>query len=419
MNHMRQSKLFSKTQKELPKDEVAVNAKLLIKAGFIHKVMAGVYEYLPLGFRVLQKINTVIQEEMDATGAEELYLSVLQSKETWATSGRWDLAKDVMYQFKDASGKEIGLGWTHEEPLTLIAKQFISSYNDLPKAVYQIQTKFRNEPRPKAGLVRGREFLMKDLYSFHADEEDLDRYYEIVADAYMKIFTRLGLDAKRTLASGGLFSKFSDEFQVLSESGEDTVFYCRKCDYAANKDVAESLKLGDKCPKCKSGLRQIKSIEVGNIFKLGTKYSEPFGLFFTNKKGEKKPVIMASYGIGPGRCMGAIVETSHDENGIIWPESVAPAKVHLLLIGEATAELKKFGERVYNNLTKAGVETLYDDRESAGSGEKFADADLIGLPYRVVLSEKTLVQDKVEVKLRAEKAVKLMKLDELVQLLEK
>lgn len=412
---MRQSKLFSRTQKEAPRDETAVNAKLLIKAGFIHKVMAGVYEYLPLGFKVLQKINSIIREEMDATGAEELYLSVLQSKETWVTSGRWDLAKDVMYQFKDASGKEVGLGWTHEEPLTLIAKQFISSYHDLPKAVYQIQTKFRNEPRAKAGLVRGREFSMKDLYSFHTDEKDLDRYYEVVADAYIKTFARMGLDAKRTLASGGLFSKFSDEFQVFSDSGEDTVFYCKKCDYAANKDVAESLELKDKCPKCKSGLEEKKSIEVGNIFKLGTKYSEPFGLFFTDKNGEKKPVIMASYGIGPGRCMGTIVETHNDGKGIIWPDSVAPFEVHLLLIGEATPELKKFGDGVYTGLVKAGIEVLYDDREEASGGEKFADADLIGLPYRLVVSEKTMREDKVELKRRGSEETKLFGVEEIIK----
>ncbi|MDP3975089.1 MAG: aminoacyl--tRNA ligase-related protein [Candidatus Jorgensenbacteria bacterium] len=416
---MRQSTLFLKTQREAPKDETAVNAKLLIKAGFIHKVMAGVYEYLPLGFRVLQKINAIIREEMNATGAEELHLSVLQSKETWATSGRWDLAKDVMYQFKDASGKEVGLGWTHEEPLTLIATQFIHSYHDLPKAVYQIQTKFRNEPRAKAGLIRGREFLMKDLYSFHADEHDLDRYYETVAEAYLKIFTRLGLDAKRTVASGGLFSKFSDEFQVFSASGEDTVFYCGKCGYTANKDVAEQLKLGSECPECNGALKSMKSIEVGNIFKLGTMYSEAFGLLFTDTKGEKKPVIMASYGIGPGRCMGTIVEVHHDEKGLVWPDAVAPFAVHLVKVGADKETLTVFADGIYHDLTKKGIEVLYDDREDVSAGEKFADADLIGIPWRVVVSERTEAQGKVEVKRRQSTDAKLMKLSELLSLLRK
>lgn len=416
---MRQSTLFLKTQREAPKDETAVNAKLLIKAGFIHKVMAGVYEYLPLGFRALQKINAIIREEMNATGAEELHLSVLQSKETWATSGRWERAKDVMYQFKDASNREVGLGWTHEEPLTLIAKQFISSYQDLPKAVYQIQTKFRNEPRAKAGLIRGREFLMKDLYSFHADEHDLDRYYEVVAAAYLKVFTRLGLDAKRTLASGGLFSKFSDEFQVFADSGEDTVFYCGKCGYAANRDVAEQLKLGSKCPECTSKLIPQKSIEVGNIFKLGAVFSESFGLLFADKKGEKKPVIMASYGIGPGRCMGTIVEVYHDTKGMVWPDAVAPFTLHLLRVGAENKALQEFSDSIYNDLAKKGIDALYDDREDVSAGEKFADADLIGIPWRVVVSERTEAQRKVEVKRRNETEAKLVTPTALLSLLRK
>ncbi|OGN26951.1 MAG: hypothetical protein A3B17_01410 [Candidatus Yanofskybacteria bacterium RIFCSPLOWO2_01_FULL_45_72] len=406
---MKFSKLFTKTIKEVPADESSVNAQLLIKGGFISKVMAGVYNYLPLGLRVLNKINNIIRDEMNATGAEELFMSVLQSKETWTTSGRWDTAKEVMYQFKDGSGKEIGLGWTHEEPLTEVAKHFISSYKDLPKAVYQIQTKFRNEPRARSGLLRGREFYMKDLYSFHADDNDLNRYYETVAGAYAKAFSRIGLDAKRTVASGGLFSKYSDEFQVLCDAGEDTIYYCSECGYAANKEVAAELEIKDKCPKCGKGIGEKKGIEVGNIFKLGTRYSEPFGLYYTDKDGAKKPVIMASYGIGPGRVMATVVEVSHDGKGIIWPETIAPFKVHLIAFDGKTEEA---GE-IYVELGERGIETLYDDREDKTAGEKFADADLIGCPIRLVVSTRTLQNGSVEIKRRASDKAELVKIEEI------
>lgn len=403
---MRFSRLFTKTIKETPSDEEAINAKLLIRGGFISKVMAGVYEYMPLGLRVLNKINNIIRQEINAVGGQEIFMSALQSKETWSTTGRWQSARDVMYQFEDGFGKEVGLGWTHEEPLTAAAKRYINSYKDLPKAVYQIQTKFRNEERPKSGLLRGREFLMKDLYSFHAGEEDLNDYYEKVAQAYINIFNRVGLTARRTLASGGSFSKFSDEFQVLARVGEDTIFYCQKCDYAANKEVAGELKLKDECPKCGGGLKEAKSIEVGNIFKLGTRFSEAFGLNFTDKDGAKKPVIMASYGIGPGRLMGAIVETSHDDKGIIWPVSVAPFAVNLVALEGGEAE----AEKIYRQLVDAGKEVLYDDRRDKTAGEKFAEADLIGIPFRIVVSKKTLAEDGVELKKRSEANSKIIHL---------
>jgi len=410
---MRLSQLFTKTTKEVPADEEAINAKLLIRGGFISKVMAGVYNYLPLGFRVLNKINGIIREEMNATGAEELHMSVLQNKETWEQTGRWDSAKDVMYQFEDASGKKVGLGWTHEEPLTAVAKHFISSYRDLPKKVYQIQTKFRNEPRARSGLLRGREFLMKDLYSFHTDENDLNEYYERVAQAYANIFHRAGVKARRTLASGGLFSKFSDEFQVLSEVGEDLVYYCVDCEYTANKDVAQELNLKGKCPKCGGLIKEDKGIEVGNIFKLGTRFSEAFDLRFTDAEGSKKPVIMASYGIGPGRLLATVVETYHDDNGIIWPESIAPFKVYLVSLDGA----KKEGDEVYEKILHNGTEVLYDDRDDKTAGEKFADADLIGCPIRLVVSRKTLQKNSVEVKRRGDEKAKLVPLTKYVGLL--
>ncbi len=407
---MKFTNLFTKTLREAPADEIAVNAKLLIRAGFIQKIMAGVYVFLPLGLRVLDKINAIIRQEINATGAEELFLSVFQSKETWMTTNRWETGKEVMYQFKDSSDKDIGLGWTHEEPITLAAKHCITSYKDLPRAVYQIQTKFRNEARAKSGILRGREFLMKDLYSFHTDEQDLNTYYERVADAYANIFSRVGVIARRTLASGGLFSKFSDEYQVVCPIGEDSIFTCDACSYAANAEIAHELKLKDVCPQCKGSLRQVQSIEVGNIFKLGTKFSEPMGLLFSDESGERKPVVMASYGIGPGRLMGTVVETSHDDRGILWPENIAPYRVHLIALdgGEQKADA------LYDELNEKEIEVLYDNRTDKTAGEKFADADLIGCPIRLVVSEKSIQKGGIELKRRCESSSRVLSEEEIL-----
>ncbi len=408
---MRLSQLFTRTLKEAPAEEAAVNAKLLIRGGFVHKTMAGVYAYLPLGFRVLEKINKIIREEMDATGAQELVMTVLQPKETWTTTGRWDTGKEVMYQFKDARGSEVGLGWTHEEPITELALHHISSYKDLPKAVYQIQTKFRNEPRAKSGILRGREFLMKDLYSFHATQESLDEYYEKVAQAYSNIFSRIGLPALRTKASGGLFSKYSDEYQVPADVGEDTIFYTDdgrawNVDVAADAGIIEGGKTDDGAL-----VKKGNAIEVGNIFKLGTKFSDAFGLLYSDENGEKKPVIMASYGIGPGRVMGTVVELNYDEHGIIWPKSIAPFAVHLVALrSDARCE------ELYKRLTDAGIEVLYDDRADSSPGEKFADADLIGCPVRITIGGKT-PEGKVEFKLRSESDFSLVDESELPTLI--
>ncbi|OGM99268.1 MAG: prolyl-tRNA synthetase [Candidatus Yanofskybacteria bacterium RIFCSPLOWO2_01_FULL_41_34] len=406
---MKLSKLFTKTLREAPSDETAKNARLLIRGGFVSKVMAGVYEYLPFGLRVLNKINNIIREEMDVVGGQELNMSVFQNKEIWQATGRWDSAKEVMYQFKDNFNKDQGLGFTHEEPIAATARHFISSYKDLPKAVYQIQTKFRNEARAKSGLLRGREFLMKDLYSFHADQNDLDEYYEKVADAYSRIFERVGVSAVRTFASGGLFSKYSDEFQVVADIGEDTIYVNEKENRAVNKEVYNEDVLAD-LKWNKSNLTERSSIEVGNIFKLGTKFSEPLGLTYTDADGNLRPVIMASYGIGPGRLMGTVVEVSCDEEGIIWPENIAPYKVHLISL-----EQNKKADKVYDDLANSGAEVLYDDREDKTAGEKFADADLIGCPIRIVVSKKTLEKESVELKLRNEKDFKLVKLSDISQ----
>ena len=406
---MRLSQLFTKTLREAPADEMALNAQYLIRGGFISKVMAGVYEYMPLGLRVLNKINNIIREEMDSVGGQELNMSVFQNPAVWSKTGRWQEASEVMYQFKDVSGKEYGLGFTHEEPLAEAATRFISSYKDLPKAVYQIQTKFRNEPRAKSGLLRGREFLMKDLYSFHANQNDLDIYYEKVAEAYGRIFERVGVKAIRTFASGGLFSKFSDEFQVMSEVGEDTIYINTEANRAINKEVYNDEVLVD-LNWDKNSLAERTAIEVGNIFKLGTKFSVPLGLSYADEKGNKQPVIMASYGIGPGRLMGTVVEVSNDGNGIIWPESIAPYKVHLIALTGTDEE----SERLYRELTARGIEVLYDDRDDKTAGEKFADADLIGCPLRVVLSGKTLKENSVEIKQRNKKELKLVKLSKVL-----
>ena len=414
---MRQSQLFSKTRKEFPKDEVAVNAKLLTRANFINKLMSGVFTMLPLGFRVREKIINIIREEMNAIGGAELLMPALHHRSVWDVTGRWEDLKEIMYQFKDKAGKELGLGSTHEEIIAEVAKGIINSYTDLPLYVYQIQTKFRDEPRAKSGLLRGREFTMKDLYSFHTDEISLNNFYEEAKKAYIKIFNRCGLKVYVTEASGGVFSKeYSHEFMVESSAGEDEIFLCRLCGFARNKEIADK-NLKKSCPKCASGvLDKVKSIEAGNIFKLGTRFSEPTKLFYKDKEGKNKPVVMGSYGIGVERMMGTIVEIYHDDKGIIWPEAMAPYKIHLLLIGEAERELTDFADNVYRNLIKSGLEVLYDDRYGIAAGEKFFDADLIGLPYRAVVSAKTMAQGKVEIKKRNEKEVKLVKVEELLKM---
>lgn len=398
---MKQSHLFTKTRKEAPKDEVSRNAQLLTMGGFVNKEMAGVYDYLPLGLRVLRKIENIIREEMNAIGGQEVLLTTLQDPEPWKKSGRWeDDVIDIWFKTKLANGAEAGIGNTHEEPLTALMDQYVSSYKELPRYIYQIQNKFRNELRAKSGLMRGREFLMKDLYSFSRTEEELEEFYELCADAYMKIFKRACLEDKtyRTFASGGAFSKFSDEFQTLSEAGEDTIFVDEDKNIAVNKevftdDVLKELGLD------KKKLVEKKSIEVGNIFKLGTKYSEALGLAYLDENGEKHTVVMGSYGIGLGRLMGTIVEVYNDDNGIIWPEEIAPFKVHLLALSQE-GEAREKADELYDKLLAEGVEVLYDDRQEATAGQMFADADLIGIPYRVVVSEKSLKAGGAEIKRR-------------------
>jgi len=410
---MKQSQLFTKTQKNAPKDEMSLNARLLIRGGFVDKLMAGVYTILPLGWQVLKKIEQIIREEMNNIGGQEIFMPALQPKENWEKTGRWSTMDDL-YKVKDKSDREFALGSTHEEIISPLMKKFINSYKDLPFAAYQFQNKFRMELRAKSGVLRGREFLMKDLYSFHLDQKDLDEYYEKAKIAYKNIFNRSGIGEKTflTFASGGSFSKYSHEFQTLTSAGEDVIHICNKCNMAINKEIKDET---PECPECKSTeFREEKAVEVGNIFKLGTKYSAPFDLTVTNEKGEKTPVVMGCYGVGLQRLMGTIVELNNDENGIIWPETVAPFKVHLISLGK-----NEEAEKIYNDLEKNNIEVLYDDREDTSAGAKFADADLIGIPYRVVVSEKSLAGGGVEMKKRNEKESEIIKIDQLFEEIKK
>lgn len=408
---MRQSQLFGKTSKETPKDEASLNSKLLIKAGFIDKLAAGIYSYLPLGLRVLNNIENIIREEMEAAGGQEIFLPALHPKKNWQKTSRWDTV-DILFKLKGTSDKEFALGPTHEEVITPLAKRFVFSHKDLPLYLYQIQTKFRNEPRAKSGLLRGREFRMKDLYSFHAGQKDLDRYYEKVKKAYFKIYKRMGLAdfTYLTFASGGIFSRYSHEFQTLAESGEDTIYLCEKCKIAVNKEIIEEQKT---CPECGSeNLQEKTSIEMGNIFKLADKFSKDFGFKYLNEKGSQKEVMMGCYGIGSSRVMGALVEIFNDEKGIVWPEEIAPFKVHLINLDDKS---KKEAEEIYEDLQKEKIEVLYDDRPDIRVGEKFADSDLIGIPVRLVISKKTLEKKSIEYKKRSEDKMTLIRSKELLK----
>lgn len=412
---MRQTALFTKTRREAPADEVAKNAQLLIRAGFVHKELAGVYSYLPLGYRTLLNIVQVIREEMNAIGGQELIMTALQDKELWSRTDRWDDEKvDNWFKTEFKSGGETGLAITHEEPLTRIMTDHISSYRDLPVFAYQFQNKFRNEMRAKSGIMRGKEFLMKDLYTFSRDEEEHAQCYARVRDAYVRTFERLGLGERTyvTFASGGIFSPFSEEFQTLSEAGEDTIYVHEEKRVAVNKEVydEENLKTLD---LRKEELIEKKAIEVGNIFNLGTRFSEPLHLMYTDDAGEKKPVVMGSYGIGPSRVMGVIAEVLSDEKGLVWPEAVAPYRFHLLSLLPTDPKAAEVAETLYNALRAKGDIVLFDDR-NIRAGEKFAESDLIGIPWRVNVGKETLASGKVELISRASGAVELLSIDELL-----
>ena len=413
---MLQSRLFTKTRREAPKDEVAKNAQLLIRAGYIHKEMAGVYSYLPLGLRVFEKIKQIIREEMNAIGGEEIEMTSLQEKTAWEKTGRWDdKVVDNWFKTKLKNDAELGLAYTHEPPITELMKDYISSYRDLPAYPYQFQKKFRNELRAKSGIFRLREFTMKDLYSFSRTPQELDAFYEQAITAYRNVFARVGLGGVTymTVASGGTFgTKYSHEFQTLTASGEDLIYIDKKKNIAINKEVLNDETLAD-LKISREELVEEKAVEVGNIYKLGTFYSAPLGLSFKDEGGNTKPVIMGSYGIGLDRLMGTIVEVLSDEKGIVWPEEVAPFKFHLLNLSTDDEAVNKDAQALYDELTKKGAEVLYDDRSGVSAGEKFKDSDLLGIPYRIVVSKKTLAEGKYELKNRTETSARLVGKNEL------
>lgn len=405
---MRQTQLFTKTRKEAPKDEVSQNAQLLIRAGYIHKEVAGVYDLLPLGLRVIDKIRNIIREEMDTLGGQEVSLSALQDPELWKKTGRWDDKQvDVWFKTELKGGGLLGLGCTHEEPMANMMKNHVNSYRDLPKYTYQFQTKFRNELRAKSGIMRGREFLMKDMYSFNRTEEELDKFYTDAGVAYENIFRRVGIGdiTYLTFATGGMFSKFSHEFQTVSTAGEDTIYIDTEKRIAVNEEVMSDGIL-EELSLDRGKLVEAKSIEVGNIFKFGTRYSAPVGLTFKDEDGKDKPVVMGAYGIGLGRLMGTIVEVLCDEKGIVWPESVAPFALHLVELSQGDEAIKGAADQLYADLQNAGIEVLYDDRD-VRAGEKFADSDLLGIPYRVIIGKNT-TESEIEIVRRKDGGKKLV-----------
>lgn len=411
---MKQSFLFTKTQKNIAAEEVSINAQLLMRGAYIDKLMAGVYTMLPLGLRVLNKIEQIVREEMNTIKGQEIVMPSLHPRENWEKTGRWG-SMDDLYKVTDAQGREYALGPTHEEVVVPLVQKFVNSYKDLPVYVYQFQNKFRMELRSKSGILRGREFVMKDLYSFHLDEKDFNDYYEKVKQAYFKIFKRCGLGDQTylTFSSGSSFSKYSHEFQTVTPAGEDIIYICEKCSLAINKEIKNEI---DKCTECgHDKFKEEKAVEVGNIFNLKNRYSSAFNLKVKDQDGKDKEVHMGCYGIGLGRLLGTIVEVHHDDKGIIWPKSVAPFLVHLVSLVKEP-EFAKKAEDLYNELIKAGFEVLYDDRDES-AGIKLNDSDLLGLPIRLVLSKKTLEQDSVEVKERASDKVELVKIDQLVKYL--
>lgn len=414
---MRSSQLFTKTSKTAPADEVARNAQLLIRAGYVHKEMAGVYAYLPLGIRVLDKIKQIVREEMNAIGGQELIMTGLQRKEVWEMTGRWDdNVVDVWFKSKLQDGTEVGFGWSHEEPIVEMLKRYVESYKDLPLAVYQFQTKLRNELRAKSGIMRGREFVMKDMYSCNVNAEEHEKFYQACIDAYKRVYDRLGIgnDTYVTFASGGAFTQFSHEFQTICDAGEDVIYLHRGKNIALNEEVLDDenlTKLGVK----REELEKVKTAEVGNIFNFGTQKSEDMDFTFTNEAGERQYVHLGSYGIGVTRLMGVIAEKSSDERGLVWPESIAPFKVYLARLGQEEAVVTA-ADKLYDELRQTGVEVLYDDRD-ARPGEKFADADLVGIPHRVVVSAKTVDQGNFEYKKRTDAESSMLDAESLKKLL--
>lgn len=402
---MKISKLFTRTSKNIQSDEVSRNAQLLMRAGFIDKLMAGAYSYLPLGLRVLNKIENIIREEMNSIDGQEILLPGLHPKEIWERTGRWDTV-DVLFKLKGSGNRDLALGPTHEEVVTPVVSQFVKSYKDLPFAAYQIQTKYRNEARAKSGLLRGREFRMKDMYSFHANQQCLDEFYERVVAAYKRVYERCGLGEITyiTFASGGMFSTYSHEFQTVTEYGEDTIYLVPGTNIAINKEIInDENALKGIIPAYQKGdekkLQEARAIEVGNIFKLGTKFSDAFSATYADEKGSRQSIIMGCYGIGPSRVMGTVAECLSDKNGLAWPSEISPYTVHLVSLFKDEAG-RTAADSLYQQLEGMGIDVLYDDRTNISSGQKFSDADLIGIPIRIVVSPRTISNGLAEIKLR-------------------
>lgn len=407
---MKATEFYFKTRKKISQEEVAISAILLTKANFIEKLTSGVYNFLPLGLRVIKNIEQVVREEMEAIGGQEILMALLNPRQNWEQTGRWDSFK-ALFKLQSRYGNWYALSPTHEEIITPMVKTYINSYKDLPLYLFHISDKFRDEPRSKSGILRGREFIMKDLYSFHQDEKDLDKYYEKVKKAYLKIYKRCGLKTYVVEASGGTFSRFSHEFQVITPAGEDLFYYCSNCHLSRNKEIIKNTK---KCPQCGHSLEELRGSEVGNIFKLKDKYSQAFNLKYQDKLGNEKIVMMGCYGIGISRLLGVIVEANYDSKGIIWPKEVAPFQYHLigLLTGNKKEDqnIKKQTDLLYEKITKQGIEVFYDNRDNISSGEKLVEADLLGLPQRIVISEKTLKNNSFEFKQRKNNQIKIIKL---------
>jgi prolyl-tRNA synthetase len=410
---MRRSQLFIKTRREAPADEESKNAQLLIRAGFIHKDSAGVYALLPMGLQVVENIKRIVREEMNSTGASELLMTTLQRKDLWEHTDRWDDKKvDIWFKSKLQNGTEVGLAWSHEEPMTEMMKEFIASYRDLPAYTYQFQAKLRNEIRAKSGIMRAREFIMKDLYSYSRTQEEHQAYYDSMVQTYLKVYARLGLGDNTflTLASGGAFTKYSHEFQTVCDAGEDIIYLDRQKGIAINQEVLNDETI-QKAGVDKQSLEEIKVAEVGNIFSFGTHKSEQLGLYFSDEDGRQKPVYLGSYGIGITRLVGVLAETFADERGLVWPKSVAPYQAYLARLGDET-EVKQAADGLYDELEAAGISVLYDDSDER-PGEKFADADLMGLPYRLVVSAKSLEAGGIELKARTATDTEIVPADQL------
>lgn len=405
---MRQSQLFAKIKKESSKEIESISHKYLTRADFIDQLASGIYSFLPLGWMVHKKIENIIREEMINIGGQEVFLPVLAPKNLWLETNRWNTIDPPLFKVKNRHGTEFALGPTHEEVITDLVRQRIKSYKELPVCLFQIQNKFRNEMRATGGLLRVKEFIMKDLYSFHSSQTEATRFYQKIKKAYFHIFKRCELKPVCVEADPGTIGgELSHEFMVLSETGEDKVLICEKCDFAGSVEKFKTIKF---CLKCKAQLKKFSSIESAHAFYLGTKYSKVMGANFVNEKGKQQSIIMGCYGIGLGRLMATIVEAHHDNKGIIWPNSVAPFQIHLIPIEYSSLKIKKVAENLYQDLQKQEIEVLYDDRKEKTTGEKFAEADLIGIPIRIVVSERTLEKDCVEIKKRSEQKTKLIKI---------